>query len=84
MDIKKWHRKKVIEEMTLQGNQYTKQERFFREFWEAMRNSFTEENNVSSATFVLQRFMSVLPLKTISKEAIINTIEDAYSGKLRL
>lgn len=92
-NIKK-HRNQVINEITTQGKQYYEQEKFFREFWIAMRNSFTEENNTSSATFILERFLSVLPLDTISKEAFVHTVESAYrektiskplgSGKVRL
>lgn len=81
MDIKKWIRSIVIAEMVLQGNQYSEQDKFFKEFWEAMRNSFTEENNVSSATFVLERFLKVLPLETISKKAMINSVENVYAEK---
>jgi regulator of sirC expression with transglutaminase-like and TPR domain len=68
----------VIDEMTTQGKQYTVQELFFKEFWDELRRTFSEENNTSSATFVLERFLKILPLKTISKQALINTIENAY------
>jgi regulator of sirC expression with transglutaminase-like and TPR domain len=68
----------VIDEMTTQGKQYTEQELFFKEFWDELRRTFSEENNVSSATFVLERFLKVLPLQTINKQVLINTIEDVY------
>lgn len=71
----------VINEMTTQGKQYTEQELFFKEFWDELRKTFSEENNTSSATFVLERFLKVLPLKTIGKQAMINTIKDAYNEK---
>jgi hypothetical protein len=74
-------RKSVIQEMTFQGKHHVQQVIFFKELWEEMRNSFTEENDVSSATFILERFLSVLPLKYINKEALISTINEAYVNR---
>jgi hypothetical protein len=65
--------------MTTQGKQFSEQEKFFKELWEEMRNSFTEENNMSSATFILERFLRVLPLHTIPKKTFEHTLNEAYS-----
>jgi hypothetical protein len=73
-------REKVIAEITYQGKHYSEQNKFFDELWRAMRKSFYEENNTSSATFILERFLDVLPLHKINKQAFINVIEEAYKG----
>ena len=74
-------RAKVIHEMTLQGNQHQEQELFFKKFWKAMRESFSEENHTSSATFILERLLAVLPVEYIYKDALIHTIDRAYKDK---
>lgn len=76
-------RDKVVNEMTCQGKQYYEQQLFFRHLWIAMRDGFTEENNTSSATFILERFLSILPLDTISKDAFITSIESVYKNRER-
>lgn len=74
-------RETVIKEMTYQGKHFSEQEKFFKELWTSMRDSFTEENNTTSASFILERFLTVLPLEKISKDELINTIEAIYKEK---
>ena len=70
---------KVIKDMTFQGKQYQEQEKFFEKLWEEMQNSFTEENHTTSAIFILERLLTVLPLHHINKDDLINIIDKAYS-----
>lgn len=71
-------RKKIIRKMATQGQHYLENEKFFKEHWEAMRQEFSEENNTTTASFILERWLSVLPLDTITKNALIKDIEAAY------
>jgi len=76
-DIDK-QRKRVIMKMAIQGIHNKQHELFFKELWKEMRYQFSEENNTTTASFILEKLLSQLPLETINKNALLNCIDEAY------
>lgn len=72
-------RQKVIKEIAIQGQHRTESIKFFEDLWVAMREEFSEENNTTTAFSILEYFLSVLPIKTINKHALVSAIEERYA-----